>query len=1148
MATIPELAQAEALVPPPPAERHWFDLSCPSRRRVLLPPNPPEWIHRFDLDFAPGQLRTVEDLVVADRAGRPFAAHVLAHHPDGSIASARMSLPVGALVERHFPRWVDIYVRPPAAKESKAQNHDAACVFLDSENRRIRSPYYTAEFDAHGNITQMRYLQMEHNLVGGDEDVEKSAGAGAMGSKITALFIERGRAPVALDDLVAAQFTIEEENGEDKGLTGNLGRDAQATGGRRTSARNDDNADPGAEITVRVENDTPLFRMTRRFHFGASAIRVDYRIEARCALDLAAPLCVRHRPRSGTIIAPDGRRDSWSSTGRIGTDVKTTLKFPGYVFSSQTGYFVFAPGPLADPASEPANIYYYETARGACGPEAALACGGLTMGQIVEGTMWFLPAPFAGDFGLERLEILHDLIANPASEPVRVLPEEARPAAFDPRAGDASAAASSKMHPAALSLAAGNSRLVARRRGPTAAKAEWGIALETASGREALALDSPWGIEDARGRIAWNAPRQAEIDRGRLRLTGLATGPGGEKWRVESKIIPRLLEGRILFTEERRHTLATRRAVRARFRAEVRTPVAPPRWAEGEATLFIPGNFARGNYAPGQPHGGGPKWGPSEAPEICESCKWKSTLSHANHWTFSASRLPNTWAAAADRAMGLLAFAGTDPRSDMGECAVGFRAPADGTATLRLATPITYEPWVPHGYGGFDGAPRYDTRLIGPGETAAWTLHYACLDTQSLNDWLELDAALYDLHARFRPNAYKMPRERALRITLDSLYSNFYKPDRHIITYSTGPDGQGAPIGFTGMSHSALALLEGGTRLGEPKWRAAGIDVLDEVSRAFLNGPEFPFAGWNPSGGWGCGSGEPGYLFLCALDNLLEAISLERARGETHELWERAARRCCEAWLKVQRADGAYPLKHPLMGAEQFPTADYEATNVTVGVIACLVDARQIFGEERYLESARRAAEFYGRLLDEGKLWGGPGDIEALVNSEVPMFYLRSYVRLAEATRDKHHLNWARESAAWRLSFQYGHCWSLDFGSPLYLQGWAGLGSESASASNLHSVCFGAINVPDYARAARLLGGDFWPARLRDLADYATQQYGRFHSDAGGILDQGQGTESWWTSDTRWGKGSVLLIRENPNLGFMSWTTAWSAYGLLSAH
>jgi len=76
---------------------------------------------------------------------------------------------------------------------------------------------------------------------------------------------------------------------------------------------------------------------------------------------------------------------------------------------------------------------------------------------------------------------------------------------------------------------------------------------------------------------------------------------------------------------------------------------------------------------------------------------------------------------------------------------------------------------------------------------------------------------------------------------------------------------------------------------------------------------------------------------------------------------------------------------------------------VEVGVIGCLTTTYQLTGDERFLASARLAAGYYGRLLDDGKLYGGPGDIEALVNSEVPMWYLRGFLRLWQATGSGEH-------------------------------------------------------------------------------------------------------------------------------------------------
>ncbi len=1067
-------------ISPPAATDYWFDLSLPRRRRLFLPPNPPDWVQVVDLPFTPGTLARPNGLVVADRAPRPFAACLLERHEDGSVARIQLHLPAGGLFERDFPAWVDVYY---GGGEKPA---DPVLAWTPPQGT-LRAPHYEAELDGTGAIRRLTYLQLAHSLV------EGSAGGGI--------------APVLLRSAKPEVVAIPPTHL------------ALESAGQEPHA-----------VTLSIVQDSEDLTLHRQVRFTASFIEVRFRAEIRRDLDLFAPLGVQHRMESGYVIGPNGERRAVCATETRDLDLPVAKEYPGYVFSSETGCFVFGGGE----GRVPDRLVY--CASGANPGLALLGYAKPQVGQVIEGSIVLLPAPFAGDSAFDRAAELRRQLLNPAAGKVQVEPEEELAASFRP-VGESQ---TGERH----GLAARNLRFLVETRLPDRATARF--SLETRDERTLLTADTPYVLEAEDGARAESGPSLVRLESGTLFLEGDMTGPRGGDWRIRSRITPRLLNGRVLFEEERRHLFLGPEPLEARFRFDARTPAGPPAWNYGDATVFLPGQMARGNYCPGQRHGGGPKWGPSPSPEPCPFCKEQHTPGHADHWTLAASRLPNTWAVAADRERGILAFLGADPRSDAGETSVGFHSPAAGTTTLRLATPITYEPWLPHGYGGFDREPRRDTRPIVPGEEFTWRLVYSGEATKSLNDWYDLDQAMYGLAARFRPAAYKMPYETALRLTLDSLHRNFYRPKDRVISYSTGPDGQRPPIGFTGMSHPALCLLEGGTRLNVEEWRDAGLAVLDNIATAFLNGPKFPFVAWSEETGWTVGSGEPGYLILCALDNLLEAIELERGRGETHPAWEKAARRCCDAWIDVQSLAGAFPLKHPDMGAEVFPTPDYDATNVTVGVIACLVDAARLLEEPHYLDSAVRAADFYGRLLDEGKLWGGPGDIEALVNSEVPMFYLRSFVRLALRTGDTRHKAWARDAGAWRLAFQFAHTWPLDFGSQLFRQGWAGLGSETASASNLHSVCFGCINVPDYRLAHELFGDTHWIERLRDLADYATQQYGRFDGDVD-ILDAGQGTESWWTSDTKWGKGNVLLLLDKPNLGFMAWTTAWSAYGLLHA-
>lgn len=590
---------------------------------------------------------------------------------------------------------------------------------------------------------------------------------------------------------------------------------------------------------------------------------------------------------------------------------------------------------------------------------------------------------------------------------------------------------------------------------------------------------------------------------------------------------------------------------RVRLEATVSTPCGNPTW-DGDATVFIPGNFARCNYHPGHLHGGGPKWGPSPTP-VREPLTANDDAPGCCHgWTFAASRLPQVWAAAVDRRARKMVWIGAEPRSPLGENCAGFVSPEGETTTLKLATPTTYEPWVPLGYSRMRPEARRDMAQVGPGDAIEWTFFVAVRETDDLNAWAPLERALYLRNRPMEPTPVKLTLDEAARICASAIHDRFYDRERGVITYSTGPQGRQTIVGFTGMAHSALMMLWAGQEFGNAEWEDAGRRILGTVSRMFLEGPEFPWTavpGDKKAGEPGSfvhGSGEPGYVVMVAFDNLAEAYCREQSRGREMPEWREALKKCADAWLRNQSPEGAYPLWGPGFAAD-FKENEYGSTNVEAGVIANMIDAHAIFGDAKYLESARRAAAFYGRQLDNGQLWGGPGDIRALVNSEVPMFFLRGFRRLYEITRDGEHLRLLLAAAAWRYSFQFAHSWLCEPGSPLFKQGWAGLGSENASACNLHSVAFGCINVPDMWALRQLTGDDYHRLRCEDLARYSTQQYARFAGDLG-FPFAGAGTESWWTSDSVWGKGHPWIFTDPGfDLGYMSWVTGWSGYGALHA-
>lgn len=588
-----------------------------------------------------------------------------------------------------------------------------------------------------------------------------------------------------------------------------------------------------------------------------------------------------------------------------------------------------------------------------------------------------------------------------------------------------------------------------------------------------------------------------------------------------------------------------------RIDAELQTPCGNPEW-ESDATVFVPGNFAKCNYRSGQLHGGGPKWGPSPEPVREPNTANDEAPGCCHGWTFAGSRLPQVWTAAADKNARRMVWMGTAPRSTLGECSAGFVSPEGATTTLKLATPTTYEPWVPLGYSRMKQEPlRATSNPADKGETVVWRFWIASRETDDLNAWAPLERALYLRNRPLEPEPVRFGLTEAAEACCSALHDRLYQPERKVLTYSTGANGQHAILGFTGMAHCALAMLWGGEKLGEEEWSRAGTEVLDTVAEMFLQGPGFPWTAIKaPENGSAetemvAGSGEPGYIVMTAFDSLAEALRREEAAGRQHPKWREALLRCAETWLRNRSSTGAFPHMGPDFSPD-FAENDYDATNIEAGVLANLVDAYDLTGEQRFLDGAVHAAEHYGADLDNGRLWGGPGDIRALVNSEVPMFFLRGFRRLYEVTGDAKHKRWMLASAAWRYSFQYAHSWPVDRGTILFRQGWSGLGAESASACNLHAVAFGCINVPDYVALWKITGDEYHLQRARDLVQYSRQQYARFPGDLG-FPFAGAGTESWWTSESLWGKGNPWIFTEKGfDLGYMAWVTGWSAYGALA--
>jgi hypothetical protein len=240
-----------------------------------------------------------------------------------------------------------------------------------------------------------------------------------------------------------------------------------------------------------------------------------------------------------------------------------------------------------------------------------------------------------------------------------------------------------------------------------------------------------------------------------------------------------------------------------------------------------------------------------------------------------------------------------------------------------------------------------------------------------------------------------------------------------------------------------------------PLSRERGKRMMDVICREALT-PSGYFHGMHDGKTWrSFGVKRPGCRAFslirrpleCTRD-VLKTIELLRRRGEAIDpVWERAARANLEAIVRT--ADKFGHLGY---------TVDFDTGDVLWGDTACgsfaletLVRGAAWFGEPRYLETAKRLAEYYvTHFVHRGFTCGGVGDALMAADTESNYALLAGLMKLHAATGDARYLAWARETAD--LLATWVLCYDAKFPpeSPLGKLGIQPRGAVFANTQNQH--------------------------------------------------------------------------------------------------
>ncbi|WP_145805910.1 hypothetical protein [Kribbella amoyensis] len=447
----------------------------------------------------------------------------------------------------------------------------------------------------------------------------------------------------------------------------------------------------------------------------------------------------------------------------------------------------------------------------------------------------------------------------------------------------------------------------------------------------------------------------------------------------------------------------------ARIRAELPLPIA----ADEEPYWLVPGVFYGANRD-----------------EECTRLYPRYVIGRSDidalesdHWAFRADRAATPVVFSWGRTGGFALDVAAD--TSLGHSGLGFGAGPERPASLWVSLPYREEPF------SYVGEPRGVEPLAAtyrwePGEAheiriGRWTLPA---------DRTSYVPVLRRLRERQRaavpPVRPWVDVTTAAELAAYGLWRWHYRPDPAVLIETALFDRELAgDVGQHGDRHAmhvawvsgipyAHALLLHGRRAGNAEYVEAGIAVIDHITSSLT--PVGTFHGtWYAEHGWSQ-SWTPvrGGLHARTLaEATLFTVRALAAEAEQHPGWEAAARSNLEFAIAAQEAEGNFgSLYHRDSGEVLSRRGDAGLT-----WIAALAEAYELFGDERYLDAARRGGGYYASSVVDGTLCGAPEDVDLAPTSEDGYAAVISYVALHRVDPQDRWVELARWAAEWMLTF-----------------------------------------------------------------------------------------------------------------------------------
>ncbi len=273
------------------------------------------------------------------------------------------------------------------------------------------------------------------------------------------------------------------------------------------------------------------------------------------------------------------------------------------------------------------------------------------------------------------------------------------------------------------------------------------------------------------------------------------------------------------------------------------------------------------------------------------------------------------------------------------------------------------------------------------------------------------------------------------------------------------------------------------------------------------------------------------YTVGSAVHYLLKTIDFLVREGKSYpENWLDKARKTIDTVILLQREDGAFGYTYR---TDRKEVADWNGF-AGCWFVPCAAYLYHLTGEEKYLQAADKALDYYGEAVRTLTCNGTPMDTWKSPDEEGNLAFIRGARLLHEYTGREKYLTALKNGADYEFLWRYGYRTK-----PMYkpiADGWNACGGSITSVSNPHIHPMGMIVDSDLYYLGKVSGDSYYTERALDGTAWIMQTL-ELYPEKTGYGQYGVLSERWCPSDG-------LVIQKDSNGDFYS---SWYSYNLWAA-